>query len=344
MTLPNGQFTADRLCVAAAATTDGSPAAPAPAPESLTTTVPATDSGEPAGTTTPPDKQAEPTRQASTTTSVEPTAPEQAPTPATPKYSTFRVSVSDHVATLEFANPKRSNALGMEFWKEFPQALRELAGSNVRALVICGEGDHFCAGIDLSLFRKTEFLDTKSPEAKQRLQDVITGMQDALTAIETAPFPVIAAIHGACLGAGLDLAAACDFRYASQNAVFSIEEINIGIMPDLGSLQRLPLIMPVGLVREMAFTGVRIDSARALSSGLVNAVHANKEELLNAAAQTCRVIGDKSAKAVSATKLSLNYGLDHGVREALRLTAALQVQVIDPSEILAALAKKRTSK
>ncbi len=266
------------------------------------------------------------------------------PAVVAPKYKSFSVTVADHVATLVFTNAKRSNAMGEAFWTEFPQAIKELAAQgDTRALVIYGEGDHFSAGIDLAMFQSPTLApalaNLQSAEGKDHLLQVITRMQDAFTAIEKAPFPVIAAIHGVCLGAGLDLAAACDFRYACSSASFAIEEINLGIMADLGSLQRLPLIMPAGLVREMAFTGMRIASDRALSSGLVNAVYPLKDDLIKFVMQTAQVMASKSAKAASATKQSLNYGIDHGVFESLHLTAKLQTRVIDPAEIVANIKK-----
>ncbi|MBY0550623.1 MAG: SDR family oxidoreductase [Candidatus Obscuribacterales bacterium] len=264
---------------------------------------------------------------------------------STPAYTAFKLDVSNHVATLVFTNAKRSNAMGPAFWAEFPKAIKQLSsGGDTRALVIYGEGDHFSAGIDLSMFGGIARLDLTSAETRAKLLQIITDMQDAFTAVERAPFPVIAAIHGACLGAALDLAAACDVRYANSTATFAIEEINLGIMPDLGSLQRLPLVMPAGLVREMAFTGMRIDGQRAHSVGLVTAIHTLKDDLVKAALQTAQVIADKSQKAVASSKKSLNYGLDHGVEEALRLTANLQVEVIDPAEIMGAMAKRKPAK
>lgn len=266
------------------------------------------------------------------------------PAVVAPKYKSFSVTVADHVAALVFTNAKRSNAMGEAFWTEFPQAIKELAAQgDTRALVIYGEGDHFSAGIDLAMFQSPTLApalaNLQSAEGKDHLLQVITRMQDAFTAIEKAPFPVIAAIHGVCLGAGLDLAAACDFRYACSSASFAIEEINLGIMADLGSLQRLPLIMPAGLVREMAFTGMRIASDRALLSGLVNAVYPLKDDLIKFVMQTAQVMASKSTKAASATKQSLNYGIDHGVFESLHLTAKLQTRVIDPVEIVANIKK-----
>ncbi len=259
---------------------------------------------------------------------------------AAPKYSSLAMSTDNHVTTLQFTNAKRSNAMGEAFWKEFPLAIKELiAAGQTKVLVIYGEGKNFSAGIDLAMFQGALLGELQAEGGKDKLLYQITRMQDAITGVAKAPFPVIAAVHGACLGAGLDLAAACDFRYADKTAVFAIEEINLGIMADLGSLQRLPLIMPAGLVREMSFTGIRIGSDRALASGLVNGVSADKDSLIKQALEIAATIADKSTKAVGATKQSLNYGQDHGVFEALSLTAKLQTRVIDPTEIVAAVKK-----
>jgi len=262
-----------------------------------------------------------------------------------PKFASLSLSTDHGVSTLTFTNAKRSNAMGEKFWQEFPQAIKELIRvGETRVLIICGEGDNFSAGIDLSMFQGALLSEVASEGGKDKLLYTITRMQDVIGCISKAPFPVIAAVHGACLGAGLDLAAACDFRYCSASAAFAIEEINLGIMADLGSLQRLPLIMPAGLVREMAFSGRRIAADRALSSGLVNAIYSSKDELLTETIKIAQAIAGKSPKAISATKQSLNYGNDHGVFEALHLTAKLQTRVIDPAEILAAVSQTKRNK
>jgi citronellol/citronellal dehydrogenase len=270
-------------------------------------------------------------------------APETVLATAAPAYKAFTIDIVDGVATLTLTNPGKSNALGEEFWKELPRAIKDLAVQDVCALVICGDGEHFSSGIDLAMFSgptmAPALADLSSPEAKNNLSLVIWRMQDAITAVEKAPFPVIAAVHGACLGAALDLVAACDFRYGSKSASFAIEEINLGIMADLGSLQRLPLIMPAGLVRELAFTGKRLDSTRALSSGLLNAVFDDRATVIAEAQKTAKIIAGKVSVAVNATKTSLNYGLDHGVFEGLQLTAKLQTRVIDPPAILSKIKK-----
>lgn len=259
-----------------------------------------------------------------------------------PAYTSFTVSHAGKVATLTLSYPSRSNALGQAFWTEFPQALQALAADGkTAALVICGDGANFCSGIDVSLFGNKALADTRSEAGKVVVRALIDSMQEAFNAIEKAPFPVIAAVHGVCMGAGLDLIAACDFRYASALATFSIAEINLGIIADLGSLQRLPLIMPEGLVREMAFTGMSIAADRALSAGLVNAIYPRKEELMTFVMKTAETIADKHGAAVKASKASLNFNREAAIAAGLGKAAQLQIEVIDPAVIRANFAKQK---
>lgn len=265
-----------------------------------------------------------------------PTASVPAAVAAAPTYSAFTITHNNHVASLELSNPGRSNALGLSFWHEFPVALKALAADGkTRALVISGQGDNFCSGIDVSLFRAPALADTKSEDGKAVVRKLIESMQAAFNAIEEAPFPVIAAVHGVCIGAGLDLIAACDFRYSTALATYSIAEINLGIIADLGSLQRLPRVMPEGLVREMAYTGMSITADRALSAGLVNAVYPRKEDLLTHVMKTAEVIAEKHAPAVGASKKALLFNGDADIAAGLDLVARLQIDVLDAAVILA---------
>jgi citronellol/citronellal dehydrogenase len=262
----------------------------------------------------------------------------------TKDFSSFYLHTGvDGVSQLTLNRPTRHNALDEAFWKELPQAIAQLAGEgNTRALVISGEGTNFSSGIDLSLFKNPALADTSSDEGQAKLKALILSLQGSINSLVNAPFPVISAVHGLCLGAALDLIAACDFRYASKEAKFSIEEINIGIMADLGSLQRLPAIMGEGLVREMAFTGERIDANHALEVGLVNAVFESKEELLNKALATAKVIAGKSAKAMKASKLALNFNLQEGQKQALENAATLQLAHFDPNAIAQLIAQRKS--
>jgi enoyl-CoA hydratase len=153
---------------------------------------------------------------------------------------------------------------------------------------------------------------------------------------------VIAAIQGGCIGGGVDLVAACDLRLCSADAFFSIQEINVGLVADLGTLQRLPKLIPPGVVREYAYTGRRMTADKALAVGLVNSVHATHEELREAALALAREIAQKSPLAIAGTKLAINYARDHGTREALEHMAVLQAAILSPDDMRAAIEAVRT--
>jgi enoyl-CoA hydratase len=168
----------------------------------------------------------------------------------------FEITRDGAVAHLKLTRPEASNALGVAFWRDFGPALRALDETGeVRALVLSGNGRNFCAGMDISVFAGGTILATDTAAQRQAFHETARGLQDSLTMVERVRFPVIAAIQGACVGAGLDMVAACDLRLASTDAYFRIEEINIGMMADVGSLQRLPKILPEGVVRELAYLG-----------------------------------------------------------------------------------------
>ena len=153
----------------------------------------------------------------------------------------FQITRDGPVAHLRLTRPEASNALGMEFWRAFGPALKALdAAGDVRALVLSGDGRNFCAGMDISVFSGGSILNTDTAAARQAFHQSARELQDSLTRLERVRFPVIAAIQGACVGAGLDMVSACDLRLVSQEAYFRIEEINIGMMADIGSLQPWP--------------------------------------------------------------------------------------------------------
>ena len=149
------------------------------------------------------------------------------------------------------------------------------------------------------------------------LRELILQLQGAFNALEQARIPVIAAIHGACLGGGIDFITACDIRLASKDAYFGIEEIHIGMTADVGTLQRLPKLIAPGIVRELAFTGRRFSSQEAQSWGLINSVHETQEAVVESALNLAREIAEKSPLAIAGIKQSLNYARDHSVADGL---------------------------
>ena len=234
-------------------------------------------------------------------------------------YTRLKISVRDQVGHLELAQPDEYNRMPPAFWTEFPEAVSEMDTSgSVRALVISAQGKHFSAGMDQSTFTGAvpdEGLD--AGRRGERARRHLAMLQDAFSVIEQVRMPVIAAVQGGCVGGGLDLTSACDIRYCTADAFFCIQEINIGIAADAGTLQRLPGLIPDGLMRELAYTGRRLFADEAKAVGLVNAVYATQSQMLESVMSIAREIATKSPLAVTGTKHLLNYGREHGIRETL---------------------------
>ncbi|WP_288011673.1 enoyl-CoA hydratase-related protein, partial [Diaphorobacter sp.] len=193
----------------------------------------------------------------------------------------FTLTVTDHVAHLVLNRPEAMNTMHPQFWRELDAVLADLhRGSDARALVISSTGKHFSAGMALETFGGAITLDDRSPEGRAAVFDLLTDMQATFTRIEELRIPVIAAIHGGCIGGALDMVAAACIRYATRDAFFCIQEINIGMVADVGSLQRLPKLMPLGLLNELAYTGRRLPAERALECGLVTQLFDSHEALV----------------------------------------------------------------
>jgi len=181
-------------------------------------------------------------------------------------------------------------------------------------------------------------MDDHTPEGRAAIYDLLTDMQATFTKLETLRIPVIAAIQGGCIGGGLDLVTACDIRLCTADAFFLLQEINVGMAADLGSLQRLPKIVPQGIAREMAYTGERLGADRALAVGLVNAVLPDAAALLDRATTLARTIAEKSPLAIAGSKLALNHARDHGTAAALQQMTLLQSAIFDTGEMATAIA------
>ena len=234
-------------------------------------------------------------------------------------YTRLRVSKSDGIAHIELSCPEEFNRMPPAFWEEFPAAVAEMdADGYARVLVLSSTGKHFSSGMDLKVFT-----DAPPPTTRDRGRLGEAGVrrialaQDAFNGLEEMRIPVIAAIQGGCIGGGMDMVAACDIRYCTADAFFCIQEINIGLAADVGTLQRLPLLIPDGLMRELAYTGRRMYAEEAKEVGLVNAVFETHESMLETVRGIAGQIAAKSPLAVTSTKHLLNYGRDHGVRETL---------------------------
>lgn len=243
------------------------------------------------------------------------------------------------VAQLLLNRPERMNTMAPAFFPALRDAVRELHDSGTaRVLVIASTGKHFSAGMALETFAGDGLaLDTSNARARLSFQDSLRRLMDCFTALDEARFPVLCAIQGGCIGGALDLAAACDIRYAAADAFFSVQEINIGMAADLGVLQRLQAIMPAGLARELAYTGERLSAERALQCGLVNAVLPDAEALLAHALKVAQQIAAKSPLAMAGSKLALNHARDHGVAGSLQQMSLLQSAIFDTAEMGAAI-------
>ncbi len=237
----------------------------------------------------------------------------------------FSLSITDHIAHLVLNRPEAMNTMHPTFWRELDEVLKQLHKSaDARALVISSTGKHFSAGMALETFAGNIAMDDQSPEGRAAIFDLLTDMQATFTKLETLRIPVIAAIQGGCIGGAVDMVTACCLRYASTDAFFCIQEINIGMVADVGTLQRLPKLVPLAVVKELAYTGRKLSAAKALGYGLVNEVFDSPETLLAGALQTAREIAAKPPVAIWGTKQAIHYARDHSVDDALKQMGWLQ--------------------
>lgn len=244
------------------------------------------------------------------------------------------------IAELVLNQPGRLNTMAPPFFPALRDAVRALddAGAT-RVLVVASTGKHFSAGMALDVFAGgSELLHAADARSRLAFQQGLRRLMDCFDALEQARFPVLCAVQGGCIGGGLDLALACDLRVCSADAFFTVQEIQIGMAADLGSLQRLPKVVSQGLARQMAYTGERVDAQRALAGGLVNAVLADHQALRAHVLQLAQAIAEKSPLAVAGSKLALNYARDHGTSEALAQMALLQSAIFDTGEMARAIA------
>ncbi len=261
-------------------------------------------------------------------------------------YRCFEVSTTGQVAHVRFARPGQYNTMVPDFWRELPEVVRAIDDAGqARAIVLSSSGKHFTAGMDLEVFSSLGAdPDAGSARARSNLRAKVLELQDAFNVLERARLPVLAAIQGGCIGGGVDLVSACDMRYASADAFFCIQEINLGMTADVGTLQRLPHLIPQGLVRELAYTGRRLSAEQACRAGLVNEVYATHEEMRAAVMEIAAEIAARAPVAVHGTKVMLNYARDHPVPDALDFVATWQsgmLELADVREALAAKAEKR---
>lgn len=258
----------------------------------------------------------------------------------------FALTQTDHIAHLVLNQPEALNTMHPTFWRELDEVLDQLnREGQARALVISSTGKHFSAGMSLDTFAGAISMDDQSPEGRAAVFDLLTDMQATFTRLETLRMPVIVAIQGGCIGGAVDMVTACCIRYASADAFFCVQEINIGMVADVGTLQRLPKLLPQALVKELAYTGRRLSAERAQAHGLVNEVFENAEATLAAALQCAREIAAKPPVAIWGTKQAIHYARDHSVEDSLRQMGWLQGAIWSNAhvrEAVLAMKQKRT--
>lgn len=264
------------------------------------------------------------------------------------EYTVIRYDVKGHVAEVVLDNPKKLNVMAPIFFEEIKQVFEEIdADPEVRCALLWAEGRHFTAGLDLFasagglLAPNTD----ESPVTKNyAFYKHVMHLQDCIGAAEKCRKPVIAAVHGHCIGGGVDLTTACDFRYCTKEATFSIHETKIAIVADVGTLQRITGVVGKGMAREMAFTGCKLPSDRALKCGLVNEVFEDKDAMLQHARNTAADIVSYSPLSVQGTKEVLNYSDDHNLRDGLEYIALWNSAFLksdDVAEAIKAFMEKR---
>jgi enoyl-CoA hydratase len=257
-------------------------------------------------------------------------------------WTCFDVTMDGAVAHVRMNQPQRHNAMTPAFWAEIPRLFRQLdAIGGVRAAVLSSEGRHFSAGMDLSVFANAGTLGTVDVRAREQFRQQLKHLQGSFNAIADVRFPVIAAIQGGCIGGGVDLATACCLRYCSRDAWFCIQEINIGMMADVGTMNRMPKQIPEAVMRELAYTGDRLGAERAERLGFVNGLFDDAAATVAGALAVAHKIAARAPVAVAASKEMINYTRDHSVAESFAYLNALQPGVFDPEDIARAMAAQK---
>jgi enoyl-CoA hydratase/carnithine racemase len=248
------------------------------------------------------------------------------------------LSIEGGVAHLELARPDKFNAMDKDMFAAIGDSFRSLGRDPaVRAILLSGQGKHFTAGLDLE-YASRQFApsDCAGRAAEARLRH-IEWLQDSFSAAEDARPPVIAAIHGGCIGAGVDLASACDIRLASADAFFQIAEVDVAITADLGTLQRLGYLLPQGVLRELTYTGRRMGAEEAARYGLVNQLAPDRDAAIEAGMALARTIAAKSPLAVAGAKQSLNRSRGRPVEEGLRDVALWNAATLVSADLTEAI-------
>jgi enoyl-CoA hydratase len=264
------------------------------------------------------------------------------------EYTYYLIEKKAPIAWVYLNRPDKKNAMNPPAWEEAPAVFESLGNDpDIRAIIVAGKGAGFCAGIDLMSMvgEIPELMDpAQKGGVKWQLLQKIYSLQETITCIERCKKPVIAAVHGQCIGAGLDMITACDIRLGSKDAVFSLREAAVGFVADVGVLQRLPLIVGQGITRELAYTAKNMTADRAKQVLLLNEVFEDPAALMAGAEKMAMEIAGCSPLAVQASKEVLNHGIGRSVDDGLKYVASMSTNIIpsdDLFEAVAAFTEKR---
>lgn len=255
-----------------------------------------------------------------------------------PSYETLAIKMEGAVAVVALNRPDKANSMSAAMWVDLQSCFEWIdTESSVRVAILAGNGKHFCAGLDLSMFSDIMSGSAEPGRAREGLRRTILRMQDNLSAIEKCRKPVLAAIHYTCIGGGIDMTTCCDMRYCSADAYFAIKEIDLGMTADVGTLQRLPHIIGDGMVRELAYTGRRLEAEEAKQLGLVNRVYADREALMLGVMEIAQEIASKAPLAVRGSKEMILYARDHSVADSLNYIATWNAGMMSQSDLVGAI-------
>lgn len=265
-------------------------------------------------------------------------------------YQSFDLSIDNQIAHIVLNRPDKRNALAADFWEELPKAVRDIdEGAKARVIVISSTGPVFCAGIDISMLAGgvAGGHDKNHPAYGAAFLDKVKYLQDTFTSLEQCRVPVLIAIQGGCYGAGVDMITAADMRYCTEDAFFTITEIDVGMTADVGTFPRILNHLPEGIARELAYTGRKMDAVEAKGHGLINTVYKDQDEMLAGVMDIAGIIASKSPLAVMGCKKSITYGRDHNTEDALDQIATWNASFLNPTEMMEAMqarAQKRPGK